>query len=141
MIRDLIERFRYRFELWRRERREDLFGTPRSQPPEERDYTSYYSDPKRAVLVTESTVRSIGRFVWVYFGVIIIMAQICVVIDRWMPSARFAVGVTFLVLVSVWTLGAISVHIDIYKARKAYRQNATKSSNHAAGDSESVRSR
>ena len=27
---DIIERFRYRFELWRRERREDLFGVPRT---------------------------------------------------------------------------------------------------------------
>ena len=131
MIREVIERFSYRFELWRRERREDLFGIPRSQPPGAPDYTSYYSDPKRAVLVTESTVRSIGRVVLIYFGVIIITAQICLVIDRWMPSARFAVGIAFLVLVISWTLGALFVQIDIYKARKAYRQNATKSSNRA----------
>jgi hypothetical protein len=32
MIQDIIERFRYRFQLWRRERQEDLFGLPRNEP-------------------------------------------------------------------------------------------------------------
>ena len=29
MLSDIIERFRYRFDLWRRDRREDLLSVPR----------------------------------------------------------------------------------------------------------------
>lgn len=43
-MHEVIERFRYRFDLWRRERREDLFGPPRSDSPEEPDYLSNFSD-------------------------------------------------------------------------------------------------
>lgn len=34
-MRDIVERFRYWFELWRRERREDLFGVPRTDDDSE----------------------------------------------------------------------------------------------------------
>jgi len=130
MMSEFIERLRYRFQLWRREQREDYFGTASSEPPEERDYVSHYSDPKRAVLLKESTIRSIGRSVGVFFGMIIIAAQICLVVGRFFPSARFTLAVVCLVFIGLWTLVSISIHIDLYKARRQYQQQqAIKSSN------------
>src|SRR6266436_4922652 len=105
MMHDVLERFRYRFQLWHRERREDLLGIPRTGTPEERDYLSDYSDPKRAVLLTESTVRSICRSGVAYLGIIAIAAQICLFLARRFPSARSAIGIIFLVFVGFWTVG------------------------------------
>jgi len=127
MIRDIIERFGYRFELWRREQREEHFGTPRTGPP---DYVSHYTDRNRTVLLAESTSRSVGRSVWIYFGIIIVLTQLCRIVGGLFPSTRFGLAISLLVLVSFWTFGAILYHLDLYKARKQYRQQqATKSSN------------
>ena len=131
MIRDVIERFRYRFELWRRERLEEFFGIPRTKSIEEPDYLSRFSDPKRAVLLTESTFSHIGRAGVAYFGIIAIAAQGCFIIDIIIrPSARFTVAIIFLVFVGLWTLLMVFFEIDLQKARKEYRQQqARKSSN------------
>ena len=142
MIRDVIDRFSYRFEFWRRERCEDLFGTPRTRSAEEPDYISHFSDPKRHVLLTESTFVSIGRAGAAYFGIIALFAYVCVLIVSFVPSLRFPIGIVFVVFVSLWSLMAIFFEIDLRKARKQYRQReATKSSNMAmqltAGRSES----
>lgn len=126
MIHDVIERFRYRFELWRRERRDDSFWRP-SSPGEA---SSRFDDSKCRTIVKESTVRSIGRSISVYFGIIIIATQISRMIGRFMPSTRFDVAIVLLVFVGLWTLMSLFFHIDLYKARKQYRQQqATKSSN------------
>jgi hypothetical protein len=130
MIHDVIERFRYRFELWRREQREEYFGVPGTKSVEEPDYLSRFSDPKRAVLLHESNFSHIGRAGVAYFGIIAIAAQICFIIDSFIPSARFAVAIIFLVLAGLWTLLDAFFEIDLQKARKQYRQQqATKSSN------------
>ena len=45
MMRDIIDGFRYRFELWRREQREEYFGAPRDGSAEEEPgYVSFYAD-------------------------------------------------------------------------------------------------
>jgi hypothetical protein len=133
MMHDVIERFRYRFELWRRERREDSMwgGKWPELSPEPRDRISYYlDDPKRAELLIESTLKSIGRFAGAYFGIIVLASQICLVISRFIPSARFALGVIFLVFTALWTLVMIVSEIDLRKVRNHYRQQqATESSN------------
>jgi hypothetical protein len=46
MMRDVIERFRYRLQLWQRERREDLFGMPRNDPRSLREYADERSPEK-----------------------------------------------------------------------------------------------
>jgi hypothetical protein len=127
MMRDVIERFSHRFQLWRREWREEHFGTPRTGPP---DYASHYIDRNRAVLLTESAIRSVGRSVWVYFGIIIVVTQVCRIIGSMIPQARFGLAITMLVFICFWTLGSIFFHIDLYKARKQFRQQqAPESSN------------
>jgi hypothetical protein len=129
MMRDVIDRFRYRFQLWRREQRDDYLGAPRTGPQEERDYVSHFS--KHPELVTESTFVSIGRRV-AFFGIISIGAYVCFWVVRLFPTLRFAVGVVFVVFVCLWTLCGIFFEIDLYKARKQYREGeAKKSSNQA----------
>ncbi len=66
-MREIIERFRYRFQLWRREQREDLLGPPGTHLADFFDHTSVYAQPKYAVLLTESTPRAVVRSVDVYF--------------------------------------------------------------------------
>ena len=130
MIHDVIERFRYRFELWRREQREEYLGIPRAKSADEPDYLSRFSDPKRAMLLSESTFSHVGRAGVAYFAIIAIAAQICFMIDSFIPSARFAVAIIFLVFAGLWTLLNVFFEIDLQKARKQYRQQqATKSSN------------
>jgi uncharacterized membrane protein (DUF485 family) len=136
MIRDVIDRFGYRFELWRRERREEYVGP---DEPVERDYISHFS--KHPELVTESTFVSIGRRT-AYFCTTALVAYVCFWLGRFFPALRVAIGVVFVVFVCVWTLGAIWFEIDLRRARKQYREReANKSSNQAmqltAGRSES----
>jgi hypothetical protein len=129
MMRDVIDRFRYRFQLWRREQRDDYLDAPRTGPQEEPDYVEHFS--KHPELVTESSFVSIGRRVG-FFGIISIAAYICFWIIRLFPALRFAVGVVFVVFVCLWTLGGIFFEIDLHRARKQYRQReAKKSSNQA----------
>ena len=134
MLHDIIDRFRYRFELWRREQREEYFGTPRDGSAEEEpDYVSFYADhPKRAELLRESTVKSIGRFAGAYFGIIIIAAQVCLFIARSVPQARFGLATAFVVFAGLWTLITIMGEVRLRKARRQYRQQQeAKSSNQA----------
>ena|SRR6266498_652687 len=133
MMRNTIERFRYRFELWRREWREEHFGTPRIGPADEHDYVSFYvNHPKRAELLSESTLKSIGRLAGAYFGIIVIFAQVCLIIVSFIPSARFALATAFVVFAGLWTLITIMSQVQLWRARRQYRQqHATNSSNQA----------
>src|SRR4030095_2074633 len=113
MMRELIHRFSYRFELWRRDLREDLSGEPRTDPRSLREYrtkksaelwSSRLSDPKWVLLLTESKWRSVVRSIGVYLGAIIIAALICRLLVACFPAAEFATFIIFLVLVRLWTL-------------------------------------
>ncbi len=134
MMRDVIDRFRYRFQFWHRERREDLFGMPRSDSRTLREYTDEHSpdkanDPSYRAVIVESTPRFVIRSVGVYFGVIIILAQLSRMVLGYFPTARSAVSIVFLVLVGFWTLAMILGTLDFCRRRKAYRLEATPSSN------------
>jgi hypothetical protein len=138
MMRETIERFRYRFELWRREQREDLSGEPRTDPRSLREYraeksaerwSSRLSDPKWVLLLTESTWRSIVRGIGVYLGVIIIASMLCRLLVTCFPAAQSTAFILFLVIVGFWTLLTIPGEIDFYKTRKGFQDGAIKSSN------------
>ena len=63
---DVIERFRFRFQLWHRERREDLFGMPGTDPRSLREYAVERSpdksnDPTYRAVMIESTPRFVNR--------------------------------------------------------------------------------
>ena len=120
-MHELIERFRYRLELWRHERREDLFGPPVTHPPDDpSDYIRKYGS-----VITESTPRFLIRSVAVYFGIIIILAQLARLVDIFIPPARFSVSVALVVLICLWTLMMAISTIDVCKARKSHRDRST----------------
>jgi hypothetical protein len=128
MIRSVVERFRYRFELWRREQREASFWRPGPRPVDLGE-PKVWQDPKYEILWTESTPSFIVREVGLYVGIILILANIGFLIDRIFPSARHAVSIAFLWLLGVWTFLSLLMAIDMVKKRKAYRLKPWKSSN------------
>ena len=130
MIRDTIDRFRYRFELWCRERREYSFWRgPWPELSRESRQPAIWEDPKYQILWTESTARFIVREVSLYVGIVLLLSDIAFVIDKHFRFARNAVGIIFLWLVGIWTLLAVLMVIDMIKKRKAYRLKNPKSSN------------
>ncbi len=129
MIRDVIDRFRYRFELWCREQRDDYLGPPHTSPAEEPDYVSHFA--KHPQLVTESTFVSVGRRS-AFFSLVAFVAYICFCIARFFPALRVAVGAVFIVFFCIFTLGAIFFEIDLWRARKQYRERERKKSSNQA---------
>ena len=122
---DLIERFRYRFDLWRREQREDSFWRPE---PTVLDLgpASKWNDPKYRALLTESTSKFVLRGFGVYVGGLMFSTAMARLILRYAPTAQFTALVALLVLVSFWTLFSVSSAINIRNKRKAYREQATR---------------
>jgi hypothetical protein len=138
MIHDVIERFRYRFELWRRELREDLLGVPHTDPRSLREYSaekaaerwsSRWREPKYREILSESTWRSVFRGVGVYFGIIIIAAQVCRIVASFFPSTRYALAIILIVFIGLWTWAMVISTFDLVKARKRQRAEDTISSN------------
>ena len=129
MIRAVVDRFRYRFQLWRREQREDYFGPPRSGPPEEHEYVEHFV--KHPQLVTESTFVSIGRRS-AFFSFAAFVAYICFWIGRFVPALRFPIAIVFVVFLCVFTVGAVLFEIDLRRARKQYRERERKKSSNQA---------
>jgi hypothetical protein len=128
MIRDVIDRFRYRFHLWWKEQREDLSWRRGPEISDLRD-PAVWENPKYEILWTESTPSFIIREASLYVAIILLLSNIGFLIDRFFPSARHAVGVAFLSLVSLWTVLSVLMVIDMVKKRKAYRVKNAKSSN------------
>jgi hypothetical protein len=134
MVNDVLERFKYRFQLWRREQREDWIGPPGTHLPNLSDYANpesahKWDDPKYKVLLTESTLKCLIRGVGVYFCIIIIAAQICRLIGVFIPIARFAMFLVFVVFFCLWTLVSVFGEISVWERRKRFR--AAQPSNHA----------
>jgi hypothetical protein len=128
MIHDIIERFTYLFHLWCRERKQDAYW-PFGRRPAHFDRPAVWQDPKYEILWTESTPSFIVREVSLYVGVLLLISNICFLIDKFFVSARHAVGVTFLWLIGLWTLLSVLMVIDMRKKRKAYRLKHPESSN------------
>ena len=120
MIREAIERFRYRFQLWHREQREASFWRPGPRHADPGD-SPVWQNPKYEILWTESTLSFVIREVSLYVAIVLIISSICILIDRFSSSARHAVGIAFLWLVGLWTFLSLFMAIDMVKKRKAYR--------------------
>ena len=81
MIHDTIERFRYRFELWRRESREGSFWRPGPHPVDLGE-PAVWEDPQYEILWTESTPRFIIREATLYVGILLLVSNVGFLIDR-----------------------------------------------------------
>ncbi len=113
-MRDIIERFRYRFELWHRERLEDLFGTPRTEPRE--------SDPNYAAMLTESAPHFAWRLISVFVGVLLIAALIFTAVREQWPGLRQELTVGFAIFAAIWTVISVVSAIGFYRARRRHER-------------------
>jgi hypothetical protein len=105
MMSEVLERFRYRFQLWRREQGEDLFS---SAPHEVKIYNKNESIPRIAIrhiftwLMGVGIATGIGRIFVIYF-----------------PRIAFGMSLAVLALLVLWTFAAITVFIGEWRAKKA----------------------
>ena len=125
-MRKFIDRFRYRCQLWWRERREDYIGHPGTHPPDKESPVD--AEPEHAVLVTESTPRFLVRSLGLYFAAILIAALFFRLVIAIAPGTASVVRIVFLALTCLWTLFNVFATVGLCKARKTYRSKATKSS-------------
>jgi hypothetical protein len=111
MMRDIIERFAYRYELWRKERYDYA-------PREVKIYSKSESVPRTAIrhiytwLIGIGIVTGVGRIVVIYF-----------------PAIAVGVFITVLLLLALWTFGALTVFIGEWKGKKNAGADASNSSN------------
>src|SRR6266516_4501911 len=107
MMRDVIERFAYRYHLWRKERYGD---TPR----EVKIYRKGESIPRMAIrhiytwLIGMGIATGIGRIIVIYF-----------------PRMAFGVFIAVLVLLALWTFAAITVVIGEWRTKKRLSADAS----------------
>jgi uncharacterized membrane protein YcjF (UPF0283 family) len=106
MMRDLIERFSYRFHLWLREQRGDFRGADGTRPIAQ----IYRKD--------ESIPQMVIRHVGVLFGGVIVLTGIGRIIDTFAPKAAFAVFVVLVVLIPFWIFAGVAAAIGEWSAKK-----------------------
>jgi hypothetical protein len=121
MIQDIVERLRYRFELWTRGD-PPYFGVPSRANEME---SKLASDPKRKVVLTERTVMFIARVFISYFVPVGVVAIICRVFIAFFPSARHGIIIGFFVLACIWAVGAVRVIANLSSARRDYQNEDT----------------
>jgi hypothetical protein len=123
MLRDIIERFSYRFEVWRRQEAPDYFGVQRAAPADLGPKLA--KDPKRRVVLTEPTLTFIARGFVTYFGIVGIVAIICRIGIGSFPGARVGIIIGFIVFACVWGTAVAQVFWNLSRARQDYRSEAT----------------
>jgi hypothetical protein len=120
MMSDVIERFRYRFQLWRRERREDYTLDLSNLG----DYETPASPEMQALRKSESTLTFFVRSIGLYFGVLLLLSALAQFIIRLVPSTRPVIIILFLGSVFVWTLFMIFGSVREYSIRKRLRADS-----------------
>jgi hypothetical protein len=127
MLEDVIERFRYRFQLWRREHREDSMwgGTwPEFSPQShvEAPESSWRSvAPKDRVVLTVSTPRFVLRMLVPYLAVLVILVAGFHLLGTFVPFLHFVSRIASIVLATLWTLTIGLGSMRICAQRKQYR--------------------
>ncbi len=115
MMRDLIERFSYRFHLWLREQRGDFRGADGT-----RAIAQIY---RKDEPIPQMVIRHIG----VLFGGIIVLTGIGRIIDIFAPKAAFAVFIVLAILIPFWVFAGVAALIGEWSAKK---QQASDTPNH-----------
>ena len=125
---EIIERFRYRFQLWRRERHEDsmwsgkrpeLSPGPRDRQAPDDSWRSIA--PKNRVILMGSTPRFIVRTLVIYFAILLIVVASCLLLGTFVPPLRYVCLIASIVLGTIWTLMNVLGTTHILKQRKEYR--------------------
>jgi hypothetical protein len=127
MLQDVIERFRYRFQLWRREQREDsMWGGPlpelSARPRVEKPEDSWQSiPPERRVILTDSTSRFAVRTLVPYLAILVILVLGCRLLGTFVPVLAYACSIAAILLGTLWTLINVLGTTHICKQRREYR--------------------
>jgi hypothetical protein len=109
MLSDIIERLNYRYRLWRAERFSDKVGA--GVPP-----------PIPASPKNEPVLQIVLRHVFALLGGIIVLTGLGRIVGSFVPSARFGIGVTVIVLVCFWcVIGLTSLASEWITKRSASR--------------------
>ena len=125
MLQDVIERFRYRFELWRREQGADWkapTGERVSASSEEKPEDSWQSvPPEKRVILTDSTSRFVVRTLVPYLAILVIIVFGCRLLGTFVPVLAYPCSIAAIILAILWTLTIALGTTRICKQRKGYR--------------------
>ena len=125
MLEDVIERFRYRFELWRREQGADWKGPTAervSASSEENPEDSWQSvPPEKRVILTDSTPRFVVRTLVPYLAVLVIVVLGCRLLGTFVPVLAYACSIAAIILAILWTLTIALGTTHLCKQRREYR--------------------
>jgi hypothetical protein len=106
MIRDLFERFTYRFQLWTRERQEEHLGAG-----DTRSLARIYRKD-------ESIPQMVFRHVIALVGGVIVFTGVGRIIETFAPKAAFVVFVVLMILIPFWVLAGVVALIGEWSAKK-----------------------
>jgi hypothetical protein len=125
MLQDVIERFRYRSELWRRDQGADWKGPTGERLPassEEKPEDSWQSvPPEKRVILTDSTPRFVVRTLVPYFAILVILVLGCRLLGTFVPVLAYACSIAAIILAILWTLTTALGTTHICKQRREYR--------------------
>jgi hypothetical protein len=120
MMRDLIDRFSYRFQLWSRQQKEEYIGAGTTQPV------------ARIYRKDESIPQMVIRHIGVLLGGIIVLTGVGRIIDAFAPKTGLVVFVALIVLIPFWVLAGVAALIGEWSAKK---QQAADPPNHLTNHS------
>jgi hypothetical protein len=124
-MRELIHRFSYRFELWRREQGADWKGPMRervSASSEENPEDSWQSvPPEKRVILRDSTPRFVVRTLVPYLAILVILVLGCRLLGTFVPVLAYACSIAAIILAILWTLTIALGTTRICKQRSEYR--------------------
>ena len=103
-----------------------------SQKPGQQMMSEPCQDPKRIAIVKESTFRFAVRTAETFLGVVIILSALWLFLSRFFPTAHFAIGIGYLVLLGAWTLTTVFGTVSLAKERKRYREQTAGASSPTA---------
>ncbi|SRR6266478_3117619 len=125
MLQDVIERFRYRFELWRRQQGADWkrpTGERVAASSEEKAEDSWQSvPPDKRVILTDSTPRFLVRTLVPYLAILVILVLSCRLLGIFVPVLAYACSIAAIILAILWTLTIALGTTRICKQRREYR--------------------
>ena len=125
MLQDVIERFRYRFELWRREQDADWKGPTGERLPaysQEKPEDSWQSVPReKRLILTDSTPRFVVRTLVPYLAILVILVLGCRLLGTFVPVLAYACSIAAIILAILWTLTTALGTTHICKQRREYR--------------------
>jgi hypothetical protein len=122
MLQDVIERFRYRFQLWHRERREDSMFSREPRDCQATPDDSWRSiAPKHRVILMGSTPRFIVRTLVIYLAILSIIVASCLLLGSFVAPLRYVCLIAAILLGAIWTLTNVLGTSLILKQRREYR--------------------